>query len=93
MQVVRHCDAGAAALERELRELRHAAEAQSPPCADSAAPPPPPPPPPPRGLKALRAQMPHARWVAPPERKVLPGSEMPRRTFLLGARLGAANYY
>ena len=157
MQSVRHCDAGAAALERELamlRELRtgtgaarkpaggkagggkagggkagggnaggskeigsaseaspvsvmqglggwhaHAAEAEArtPPRASGRATPPlPPSSPPPRGREALRApcvwEAPPARSVAPPERKVLPGPETPRRTFLSGARIGNSYY-
>ena len=141
MQSVRHCDAGAAALERELamlRELRtgaarrpgggkadtgkdtgsssevspvsvmqglggwhvHAAEAESAPRASGRttppSPPPTSPPPPPRGREALRTpcvwEAPPARSMAPPERKVLPGPETPRRTFLQGARVGNSYY-
>jgi len=160
MQSVRHCDASALALERELamlRELRtgggtgaarrqsgrgggeagtgtpprkagtgsasqaspvsvmqgfggwhvppferrHAPpdEAESAPHASGRTTPPSPPPtspPPPRGREALRApcvwEAPPARPVAPPERKVLPGPETPRRTFLHGARVGNSYY-
>jgi hypothetical protein len=77
----------------------HAAEAESAPRASGRTTPPSPPPTgplPPRGREALRApcvwEAPPARSVALPERKVLPGPETPRRTFLQGARIGNSYY-